>query len=113
MGNRGESQSSAAAFGGHKESLGKERYLDDLAEREVEVSKTAPFCEAGPLIDQAQKVNLGHFFITSLRWRDTCGSKSPRKLTAAKTKAGERNDEAVAEAMAYVRQLGSDQPSLA
>ena len=23
------------------------RYLDDLAEREVEVSKTAPFCEAG------------------------------------------------------------------
>ena len=29
-----------------------------------------------------------------------------RKVTAAKTKAGERNSEAVAEALAYVRHLG-------
>jgi len=57
-------------------------YLDDLAEREVEVSKTAPFCEES---------------------RKKAVSIYEQKVTAAKTKAGERNSEAVAEALAHVR----------
>jgi len=57
-------------------------YLDDLTQTEVEVSKTAPFCE------ESRKKALSLY---------------ETKLAAAKTKAGEKNPEAVAEAMAHVR----------
>eukprot|EP00439_Symbiodinium_sp_Y106_P059820 s1754_g8.t1 len=67
------------------------KYMDDLAEKEVEVSKVSPFCEDGLLARD------GLFLVLSSI------ARTPRKVEAEKAKAAQTDDLA-AQALATVRQ---------